>query len=335
MYLPPALPNAVLIGHAVDHLRTLPADCIQTVVTSPPYWGLRNYSSERSLVWANGWVGQLGQELEVEDYIQHLVEIFQEVRRVLRKDGVLWLNLGDSYVDKKLVGVPWRVAFALQHHGWILRSEIVWHKTAGMPENLSDRPTNAWEPIFLFTKSETYYYDSEAVRSGSGGNLRNVWTFPPTFYRGPHSAVFPPDLPRRCIRLSTSEEGACGACGAPLARELERISERDSREGHPVRYGDVGNQSSKGHGFPHLDPPVYRTLGWKRTCKCQESSIVPCMVLDPFAGSGTTLQEAYANGRGYVGIEVNAASLPEINQRLETVSPKAAIYRARRAGVDV
>lgn len=179
--------DTILHGDALAMLRTLPDACVHAVVTSPPYWGgLRDY----------GVPGQLGLEQSPQEYIERMVEVFAEVRRVLRADGTLWLNMGDCYANdgkwggttggkhaqalhgepigrsrrrtdltpKNLVGMPWRLAFALQEDGWILRSDIIWHKPNPLPEPVTDRPTRAHEYIFLLAKSHRYYYDSEAIR---------------------------------------------------------------------------------------------------------------------------------------------------------------------------
>jgi DNA modification methylase len=188
----------MLIGDCRDVLATLPAERVQCVVTSPPYWGLRDY----------GAAGQIGLEPTPEEYVAHVVEVFRAVRRVLREDGTVWLNLGDSYASdikgsggrshslkfcgtaergrsangivaaqrfeprtfehglkpKDLVGIPWRVAFALQADGWYLRADIIWAKPNPMPESVTDRPTKAHEYVFLLAKSERYFFDQEAVR---------------------------------------------------------------------------------------------------------------------------------------------------------------------------
>src|SRR5690606_12445567 len=184
--------NKIIQGDVIETLRSLPDGIVHTCVTSPPYWGLRDY----------GVPGQIGLEPSPEEYIEKMVEVFREVRRVLRDDGTLWLNLGDSYVSngrkqtgrndetrkddnfhggvkswgnrtkfkvehnlkpKDLVGIPWRVAFALQADGWYLRSDIIWHKPNAMPESVKDRPTKAHEYIFLLAKSPRYYYDADAI----------------------------------------------------------------------------------------------------------------------------------------------------------------------------
>ncbi len=218
----------VLTGDSRELLRDLPSESAQCCVTSPPYWGLRDYDH----------AAQIGAESSPEDYVQNLVEIFRGVRRVLRKDGTLWLNVGDGYArnggtgncgpnaivgntkkliqrrnckvpdcwglkDRDLMGLPWRVAFALQADGWILRSKITWVKRSAMPESVKNRPTNASEEIFLFSKSPTYFYDPQGVREESGANLRNVWTLGPESHRKGHPATFPRELARRCILLGS------------------------------------------------------------------------------------------------------------------------------------
>jgi DNA modification methylase len=332
--------NRVLHGDALEQLKTLPDGCVQCVVTSPPYWGLRDYGVE----------GQIGLEPTPALYVAKLVEVFREVRRVLRSDGSLWLNLGDSYVaskrgnkpgdfstsslsnprrqdeasarfdktkiglkQKDLIGIPWRVAFALQDDGWYLRSDVIWSKPTVMPESVRDRPTKSHEYVFLLTKSATYFYDADAVREPSGGlvevdnvgeedqpeevsrstgrNKRSVWTISPRPYKGAHFAVMPPELPTLCIRASTSARGSCGKCGAPW----ERLTERGEDE----------------------------VVGWAPPCNC-EGAVVPCIVLDPFAGSGTTLQVARDLDRDFIGIELNESYRPLINARVAGAESEAA-----------
>lgn len=185
----------IINADAIDGLRTLPDQSVQTVITSPPYWALRDYGVE----------GQIGLEATPEEYVARMVEVFREVRRVLRDDGTLWLNLGDSYAgsgkgassdkenpretyvpdpdspqcaipkvprglkSKDLVGIPWRVAFALQADGWYLRSDIIWHKPNPMPESVTDRPTKSHEYVFLLAKQARYFYDADAVREANTG----------------------------------------------------------------------------------------------------------------------------------------------------------------------
>lgn len=248
--------SRILHGDCRTVLRTQPSGAVQTCVTSPPYYGLRDY----------GVAGQIGLEQTPAGYVAELVAVFAEVRRVLRDDGTLWLNLGDSYANvgratrapdaksdgremttrpaggakpKDLLGIPWRVAFALQADGWYLRSDIIWHKPNPMPESIKDRPTSAHEHVFLLAKSERYFYDADAIReewadgrkgasgakslpysAGSGRqdtlaaegkaglgvspatvgrNARNVWTIAPKPFKGSHFATMPIDLAERCI----------------------------------------------------------------------------------------------------------------------------------------
>ncbi len=303
----------LLQGDCVDVLKKLTDESVHCCVTSPPYWGLRDYGHD----------GQIGLEQTPEEYVAKMVEVFREVRRVLRKDGTLWLNLGDSYAangrsglnegwaerakeyaggghkaepsrlrkekrvpdglkHKDLVGIPWRVAFALQSDGWYLRQDIIWHKPNPMPESVKDRCTKAHEYIFLLSKSDRYYYDIEATKetastgknkTGRGkyhldGNMkaralalaaasrvrnrRSVWTVATRPYRGAHFATFPPKLIEPCV-----------LAGCP-----------------------VGGT-----------------------------------VLDPFNGAGTTGLVSLGLGRRYLGIELNPEYIDLTKQRLATVQP--------------
>ncbi len=218
----------ILVGDSRVLLPTLPEESVQSCITSPPYWGLRDYDHP----------SQIGAEPSPEQYVQNLVQVFQQVRRVLKKDGTLWLNVGDGYArnggtgncgpnavvgntkklvqrrnckvpdcwglkDRDLMGLPWRVAFALQADGWVLRSRITWVKKTAMPESVRNRPTNATEDIFLFSKMPTYYYDPHGVREPSGANLRNCWILGPDISGAGHPAAYPRELVRRCILLGS------------------------------------------------------------------------------------------------------------------------------------
>jgi len=264
-------------GDSLAVLQTLPAASVQCCVTSPPYWGLRDYGHD----------GQIGLEETPDQYVARLVAVFAEVRRVLADDGVLWLNLGDSYGSgKNLVGIPWRVAFALQANGWCLRSDTIWHKPNPMPESVRDRPTKAHEYVFLLSKSARYFYDQDAIREpdcgrasgndfknrqgaaehqarpggaggapwrpGKGRNARSVWTIPTQPYSGAHFAVMPPALADRCIKSGS-------------------------------RVGDT--------------------------------------VLDPFSGAGTTGMVARRLRRQYVGIELNPEFADMARRRIDSDAP--------------
>lgn len=222
---PTVLRSTVVTGNALDVLTQLPSGCVQTVVTSPPYWSLRDYTIR----------GQIGLEDNPHDYITSLVRIFDEVGRVLKDDGTLWLNIGDSYTSggrtwrapdkkhpiramttrpptpqglkpKELVGIPWKLAFALQAAGWYLRSDVIWCKPNAMPESVKDRPTRSHEYLFLLTKSERYTYDTNAVRGANGRNLRTVWDIHTQPLPDVHFATFPVQLVEPCILL-TSKPG--------------------------------------------------------------------------------------------------------------------------------
>ena len=221
----PLTDSAVYEGDVREVLPRLPEESVQCVITSPPYWGLRDY----------GIAGQIGLEGTLAGYLDQLVAVFAEVRRLLRPDGILWLNLGDGYTsgnrgwrapdkknpnramsvrpdnppglkDKDLLGVPWRLAFALQEEGWFLRSDIIWHKPNVMPESVKDRPTRAHEYVFMLTKSERYSYYAEAVMEEAEQgrrNRRSVWSINTVPSLGAHVASFPPELVDPCLRAST------------------------------------------------------------------------------------------------------------------------------------
>lgn len=220
----------VYLADARKKLSGFADGTFQCCVTSPPYWGLRDYDHP----------GQIGSEAKLDDYIRDLVDVFREVRRTLRDDGTFWLNIGDAYTsggrtwrapDKKnagramsyrpdtpeglkpkdLIGLPWRIAFALQADGWYLRSDIVWNKPNCQPESVRDRPTRSHEYVFLMSKSERYLYDPDAIKeqvTGGGGekNRRTVWNVNTEPFKGAHFAVFPTRLVELCI-LAGSQAG--------------------------------------------------------------------------------------------------------------------------------
>lgn len=220
--------TSLLIGDCRDALRALPDAIANCVVTSPPYFGLRDY----------GVGGQIGMEDTPQQFVNTMVEVFRSVRRVLRDDGTLWLNLGDSYGAKKqLLGIPWRVALALQADGWHLRQDIIWHKPNVMPEPAKDRCVKSHEYIFLLSKSPTYHFDFEAIRepevcgrmrgpalhpdskstNGNGGlarrvsdgkrNKRSVWSVNTKPFKEAHFATYPPELIEPCIIAGCPEGG--------------------------------------------------------------------------------------------------------------------------------
>lgn len=277
----------IIEGNALTALKQLPDEVVQTCITSPPYWGLRDYGVQ----------DQIGVEMDIVEYLSKLVEVFKEVKRVLKPDGTLWLNIGDGYTsggrtyrapDKKtdngytvrglpfrpptpsglkpkdLLGLPWRLAFLLQEDGWYLRADIIWYKPNALPESVKDRPTIAHEYLFLLSKSEKYYYDYQAIMeptsSGKGKrNKRSVWIVNTEPYPGAHFATFPPALIVPCVLAGSKP-------------------------------GDI--------------------------------------VLDPFLGSGTTGLVALQNARTFIGIELNPEYCEMAAQRL---SPYATIEKVNKS----
>jgi DNA modification methylase len=552
-------------GDSLKILRRLPDESVQCCVTSPPYWGLRNY----------GVAGQLGLEPTPEAYLARMVEVFREVRRVLRDDGVCFINMGDSYASarsvvscdtsckapedsrdrdclceslcgacrkayqtgkahiarkrvpkqvaspcepnrerkesqnghsptldssrranrngvaskdleprrqraaeqlhvspqsnsggssrqsqgvysrkdrlsscllcgrsieresrecghttaslcerqksllstqdlaankngkastgdasgcrnagmacdcsypyygttshhvtlkpKDLVGIPWRLAFALQADGWYLRSDIIWHKPNPMPESVTDRPTKSHEYVFLLTKSPRYFWDQEAVREPqckstlerfapgqaprragpkmkiadpkenranasfcsasrtaileSGRNIRSVWTITPKPFRGAHFATFPPELVNRCIKAGTSQRGACPRCGKAWKRVVETHKEDAgcwSKNGGAKRADAPGAAVSKSSVFRTGLVNVPTTLGFRPACRCRAAKPVPCVVLDPFIGSGTVAAVARSLGRDCIGIDLNPKYLTMARARIKA-QPRVAL----------
>lgn len=425
----------------LEGLRELPAESVHCCVTSPPYWGLRDYKIKPQ-IWddpgdcehewysdtveaktgtggnwqqaKNGdelkhgrhqtrfkgdtkkanqcetvivnqgfcrkcgaWKGNLGLEPTPELYVQHIVTVFREVKRVLRNDGTLWLNIADTYSggkigrddqqdfylrthgyeskslteassrkpiegikEKNLVGVPWLVALALRADGWYLRDSIIWYKSNPMPESVKDRCTKSHEYIFLFAKCSRYYYDAFAIREPAsyGGNeardsraqnghksnpddmrngirpresvkrggfsgktnalkgreasravtetrnKRSVWPVPTKPFKDAHFATYPEELIEPCILAGTSAEGCCSSCGSPLVRVLN-----DKQQ----------------------------TIRWDKSCKCSDNKTAPCLVLDPFAGSGTTAVVAARGFRDFVGYEISPEYIEIARNRIK------------------
>jgi DNA modification methylase len=334
----------LLKGDCRAILPTLPAESVHCVVTSPPYWGLRDYGCE----------GQLGLEVTPEAYVETMVAVFREVRRVLRDDGTLWCNLGDAFQDKQLLGIPWRLAFALQADGWYLRADIIWAKPNPMPESVTDRPTKAHEYVFLLTKSARYFYDADAVResatpqqrtgdpsyqcpanvalaatgkrhgaaglngpSGAHRNLRSVWSIPSSPFPLAHFATFPPALASRCIQAGTSEKGCCRACGAPWAREplpadVGAWCDHADDLAHGAG-GTRGNGRARKAGYLATRDRE-RVGAWQPSCAC-DAPPIPSTVLDPFAGSGTVGAVAEQLGRHSLLIELSPTYIQMAEER--------------------
>jgi site-specific DNA-methyltransferase (cytosine-N4-specific) len=293
----------LLLGDALEQLGTLPDGSVDCIVTSPPYFGLRDY----------GTPGQYGLEATPAEYVETMRSVFTEARRVLADDGTLWLNIGDSYAyppgsagrqgkgqregraftaegrpgtravpPKNLLGIPWRVAFALQDDGWILRSEIIWAKRNLMPEAVKDRPTRAHEQVFLFTKQPRYWYDADAIREESSSAAQDA-----------HNQRY--------------------------ARQYQAHTARAATTGQPGNVNSVGIHSRPGKGGRNArsvwtisqtpNPQAhFATFPLELPERCIKAGCKPAgTVLDPFSGSGTTGAAARQLGRKYVGIDLNPA----------------------------
>jgi site-specific DNA-methyltransferase (adenine-specific) len=341
-------------GAALDVLRTLPAGSVDACVTSPPYYQLRAYPGEQQTRWADGMCA-LGREKHPDLYIEHIREVFHEVALALKPTGSLWLNIGDTYSKKKSWGrppksmlqIPHRVSEALQDDGWLLRNAVVWEKPNAMPSSAKDRFTSSYEYVFVFFRQEGYYFDDYAGRepstgrssgnkqrehrnlSGLGANVpteacdtrhpRDVWSMATASYKEAHYAVFPEDLPERCIKIGCPES-VCGQCGAPYKRVVERKSlnryelPRDHPEYRPRRYdeGKAGDGVFAGQGQRFS---VVESKGFDKTCN-HTAWARPGVVLDPFLGSGTTAAVADRLGRDCIGIELNPDYLKHTFERL-------------------
>ena len=307
----------LLQGDCTKVLATLPDASVQCCVTSPPYWGLRDYGAD----------SQLGLEATPEEYVANMVAVFREVRRVLRDDGTLWLNLGDSYAsighkksnsgygtsglsggiaqkhfplshenngdglkNKDLVGIPWRVAFALQADGWWLRQDIIWHKPNPMPESVTDRCTKAHEYIFLLTKSARYFYDSDAVKEPvSEVSLKRA------------------EYGWDCDRPST-KNASMGGDGIHTEKMGTRFVNPTGRNKRSV--WTISTKPYRGAHFATFPPDLIEPC-------ILAGSATDALVLDPFSGAGTTGVVSVQHGRRYIGIELNPDYLEMSRKRIQ------------------
>lgn len=344
---------AILLGDVRDEIATITDASVQCVVTSPPYWNLRDYGHD----------GQMGRENTPAEYIAEMAGVFREVHRVLADDGVLWLNLGDSYSSsgsshssrgatskfrddrsiqdkqvsagagdrpaKNLLGIPWRVAFALQDDGWILRQDIIWDKGNSMPESVKDRCTRSHEYLFMFSKRPHYYYDAAAIAEESiykpGGSHSDVaqggfndkgatpWTGQRSF-----RAIRETKNKRTVWDVNTGEQDKQQGHGPRHAGFNARYADKIASDGIPTKRNkrSVWRINTGGYGGAHF-------------AVMPEKLVEPCIlagsrtgdtVLDPFAGSGTTLAVAQKFGRRGIGIELNPDYIPLIKERLQQPS---------------
>ena len=315
-------------GDALEIPTRIEENSVHCVVTSPPYWGKVDY--------LDGEHNQLGLDKTPQLFVERIVEIFRGIKKVLHSTGTVWLNIGDTYCvpstkregqlgmkpgvsAKNLIGIPWKLAFALQADGWWIRQDNIWYRRNAPREPMKDRPTTEHEHVFLLTKKAHYFYDQVAVyqslkagnryagdrkkvttESGgmfhgghnrkarlAGRNLGSVWDIPTEGRTDTHYAAFPSKLAVQCIKAGSSPHGCCSTCNAPYKRIIEQINE----------------------------DAIPETVGWEPTCKCN-SEIKPCTILDPFMGRGTIALMAETLHRHWVGVELNDNSCELIKQNL-------------------
>lgn len=378
-------------GDVREQLRQLPARSVHMCVTSPPYWGLRDYktgtweggssdcdhdqrrrekdqdsksatnagSSRDSLKGSKhcrkcgaSRIGdtQIGME-DVLDccgwatgnrcgrcYVCHLTDVFREVHRVLRDDGTLWLNLGDTF-DKGQQLAPTLVALSMRADGWKLAQDIIWYSPNKMPESATDRCSKSHEHIFILAKSENYYFDNVGIMEpgkGTGGgntfskeggpqhrsydrpdykmvNKRDVWVVPIQGYPGAHFATYSPKLITPCILAGTSDHGCCAACGSSYKRVVVRVGAVKLEGEIKTHKRDRSLRDSRNGVDSTLDTGIAQreTVGWQKACGCHTDEVLPCIVLDPFIGSGTTIATTIDLGRVGVGIDLSEKYLTE------------------------
>lgn len=295
------------MGDCLEVLRGMPDQSAHCVVTSPPFWLLRDYDTS----------GQHGSESTIEDWLQLQMAVFDEVRRVLRDDGLCWVNLGDKWVDGQAMGQPWRHCFAMKRHGWRLVMDCIFSKSNPTPEPLlRNRPTLAHEYVFMFAKQKGYFYDNQNAQEDrpTPVNRRSVWRSSKGGAGAEgHYAAFPDELPRVCIQLSTSDRGCCEVCGAQVERVME-LTERGreimgaGKGWHDHETDAVLGQRTKNCAQPNAEG-LRRFVGWRRGCAHKGAGLVPATVLDPYAGRGTTGMVALSLGRSFVGIELDPKSV--------------------------
>lgn len=299
--------NKIYCGDALQVLSTIPDESVNCCVTSPPYWALRDY----------GVHGQIGQESTPDEYVMKMVKGFREVKRVLKNDGTLWLNLGDSYASsgrdisalkqKDLVGIPWMVAFALRADGWYLRQDIIWSKPNPMPESVTDRCTKSHEYIFLLSKSPKYYYDADAIKT-PGKN--------------------PKDDIRRISKATLNGKSTPNSLKNGIRRTDKQRGHSRSHAGFNDRWDQMSKEEQQSMGANKRSVWEVATMPFKEAhyATFPPNLIVDCIkagcpengiVLDPFMGAGTTALVARKLGRNFIGIELNPDNVKMANERLE------------------
>lgn len=267
--------NKIYIGHALEVLKNLPESSVNTCVTSPPYWGLRDYKTTPA-TWQGGWVGELGAEPDFNQYINHLCDVFDEIKRVLKDDGTCWVNIGDTYRNKNLSLIPFRFVIEMQKRGWIVRNTIIWHKPNAVPASTKDRFTVDFEYLFFFSKNKKYYFEQQFE------------PFHPLTYK------------RKFNDMTETKAQYFQGLGKKKQLRFQQKLLNNEFKGRNMRCiwnVGVGSNCKELHiaTYPQklIETPI-------KSC-CPESGIV----LDPFMGSGTTAIVAEKLNRNWLGIELN------------------------------
>ena len=346
--------NVILKGHALEVLRQIPDAVVQTCITSPPYYNLRDYGHGLNVKWSDGWDGQLGHEPTPELFVEHLVDIFREVKRVLRDDGTCWIVIGDSYAGsggtgtvrsgishnpantegfrpirppkptgklkpKDLTGVPWMLAFAMRDDGWYFRSDIIWQKRNPMPENVNDRPVCAHEHILFFAKSRHYFFDTWAIREGQRGFGEGDMVMG-------HNRTNVWDIKTKPI--AGLKHWAVFPDDIPELAIKAGTSERNCRvcgKGwvREIKRTKANREDRKDNvnlgGLQRTPSQLDRKYIGEYECDCEHESDGwgRALVLDPFMGSGTSAIVAKRLRRDYLGAEINEEYIKRANERLK------------------
>lgn len=298
--------SKILYGDALECLKTIPDNSVNMCVTSPPYYGLRDYGMEE----------QIGMEVSPAIYIEKLVCIFKEIRRILKNDGTLWVNIADSYAgsiksriklsenaeiakewqgikSKDMLGIPWGLAFALRDDGWYLRSDIIWQKSNCMPESVKDRPTKSYEHIFLLSKSNHYYYDYEAIQEPvTQGSIERA--------------------KRGVSDKGKYAKGITGQNMQALFMARPNSAERYMRNKRDVWTISTNSYRIKGHFAVYPEKLIEPCI----LAGCPVGGVV----IDPFFGSGTTGAVAKKLGREYIGIDINPEYCTMSENRINNVT---------------
>ncbi|BCA86826.1 methyltransferase [Enterococcus saigonensis] len=292
--------NRIIHGDVIKNSMNLEKESIQTIITSPPYFGLRKYGKSLSEK-----ESEIGREKEVDSYINHLVQVFEHLKPALKKDGIVWVNLGDSYVKGNLQGVPWRFAIAMQNKGWILRSDIIWHKPNAMPSSVKNRPTTDHEYIFMFTLSEkNYFYDADAIREE-----HVTFTEKSKMKGGRNHLGKKGGTPENGKNAGNSNlhDGRWDQAFHPLGRNKRTV-------------WSIPLGKYKGAHFAVFPEKLVETCLLAAT---KEGDTV----LDPFFGSGTTGVVALKHNRNYIGIELVEDYVKLATERLKNCMPQLELFK--------